>query len=221
MSNEQLQNKLNIVIKYFNEKKFKEAKLICRELLLPECPNDVVMYVMGKICDSLNQKDEALHYYDNAIKINPKIEYYKDLGHFLFLNNDYENALLNYSEVLKVEFDPLVGYRAGRIFLHLNNIDLALQCFTHVLNVNPKHAEATFYYAEALLLKGETNIQEIINTYNNAITYDPTLCEAYHRLAEILFAKGEREIAKNILKTAIIINFSDIKSKELYKKFDF
>lgn len=95
-----------------------------------------------------------------------------DAGNYYYNNNDYPNALMQFSKSAELDalFAPaynMIGYTQSK----LNNYDEAANNFQNYIKLNPKSPNGYDSYAELLLTMGMYD--KSIEQYNKALEFDP------------------------------------------------
>ena len=109
-----------------------------------------------------------------------------------FLAEDYENAILYYTQALAENPDHLDALirRASALF-HISNFESALQDLNYALLLDPANAEA--FYNRGITYFVMDDYQNALVDLNRAIELNPYNAEAYHSRAMLYFTIGDYE----------------------------
>jgi len=116
----------------------------------------------------------CVSYFNNAIRVNPeKPEAHYALGYFYQEHGQYEEAMMNYDNMLKVSPQNAAAlYNKGYINLvYLENYDEAIQWFTEVVKMDQRYADAYYNRGRAYELKGNKSAAR--QDFENAVRVDP------------------------------------------------
>jgi len=143
----------------------------------------IIIYVSSRIYKACNlcQKgqdfyskgayDEAIKYYDLALKINP--DYVKALnGKGMAFNSkkEYHKAIECYDKALKIApKDMNLMYNKGFALYNQDKYDLALKCYDKILQIDTKNDKVLVRKADVLYSQGKYD--EAIKCYDNVLTY--------------------------------------------------
>jgi tetratricopeptide (TPR) repeat protein len=140
---------------------------------------------LGLLC-ALTHNDLAIQYYKNAARIEPKsIEAWYDLGKYYQDKKDWGNALATYEQLLLIDpNNKNTHYNMAVIhMIGLKKLDIALEHFNKVLEVDPDFAEG--YYARGMCYKEMGKKKEAKTDLENALKIMPNHEMAKAALSEI------------------------------------
>ncbi|MEZ7893032.1 MAG: tetratricopeptide repeat protein [Candidatus Wallbacteria bacterium] len=174
---------------------------------------------LGKIYSDVNY-DKAVQYYDKAIELNPAaLQIYYDRGNSYQAKKDYENAINDYSEAIKLKIDSPemnstyseVYNNRGYSYYQKEKYDDAINDFTEAIKLNPKYAEAYYNRGIAYNMKKNKNnsaadYENALKDFGSAITLKPDYYEAYYRRGNAYMDKGANDAAIKDYSKAIEIN---------------
>jgi Flp pilus assembly protein TadD len=131
-------------------------------------------FVLGRVHERLNQIDQAISAYGQALCLDP----------------DSEEALVNYQRCIEQVPDAADAYNhLGISFARANRLQQAEQCFQRAIELAPGHAIA--YNNRGLLFKSCARYAEAIANYRRAIRLDPDYANAHWNLALTLLLTGD------------------------------
>lgn len=152
-----------------------------------------------------NKYQEALQYFNKALKLNPKNEKAKDhkqytleilktnkleeqennyvnRGNELSLSGQYNDAILNYESALKIDPNNAVAWLGKAYAYHsLGKYDVAIGCYTKVLELDPTNSDARKYAYEAQNEIDKAKYSSSSSSYNNSnnnSSYDTSYAES-------------------------------------------
>lgn len=141
-------------------------------------------FFKGIALDSMGSHENALKYYERAIK---------------GLNKDKKyGESLNKSEYKFFYINP------ARTSAKLKQWDVSNQYFQKAESIAPNDFEIAFYKGETLLLKGDVN--GAINEYNTAISLNPKSAQAYIERGNLFAQKAEWSNASSDFSRAIVLD---------------
>ncbi|MCF8374297.1 MAG: tetratricopeptide repeat protein [Bacteroidales bacterium] len=122
--------------------------------------------------DSLRLWNDVLDKYPN------QAEALNNRGFAYYFQGDYEKALADYNQAIKIDPGFSTSYvNRGTLLMDNNKNDWALKDFTKALEIYPKHATA--YINRGIILKQEGKTEEALSDFNHAILLDPLMAESY------------------------------------------
>jgi tetratricopeptide (TPR) repeat protein len=131
---------------------------------------DYVLNYIGLAEYKMKNFDNAIHYFDSAISINPReADYYVHRGLVLQDMGDTEGAEQNFRKALTINEDHAIAYHNLGVLLKKNNDDSgAEEQLTRAIERNP---ELSYPYLERAYYRLEKgNFQDALTDYNKAIS---------------------------------------------------
>ena len=106
----------------------------------------------------------------------------------------FDQALVEFKALIAKNFDdPILHNLGGIINVNLKNYDVAIDCFSKALKINPNYAEANNNMGALLKTIGRT--KDSITFFENAIKIKPDLSNAYNNLGASYNLLGEWDLA--------------------------
>lgn len=132
--------------------------------------NDLLLFVLGIICEVISLQDNTEKYYIKAIKSEPyKGNYYDKLIHFYFVQKDYAKCIELINEGLKFIPEHADFYASlGTIYMIQDKKEDALKAWQQAVNLN---SEQTYFIAEL------ANAYYYNDDIHKAIEYYEKYCE--------------------------------------------
>ncbi len=155
----------------------------------------VLLYNSAQVFMSLGQPDEALHYYNESILMDPYYsEYYNESGNILQRQEHYAEALARYDMAIKYSAPyPEVYFNKGICYSQLGEWEQAIACFSYSLEMNPDQEEV--YVIRAEILEGMGRDKEALDDYCSAIKLGKVSATARVNRAVMYYAAGQLEQA--------------------------
>ncbi|EUC21290.1 tetratricopeptide repeat protein [Paraburkholderia hospita] len=160
----------------FDEGRFNEAAFICRAVLAasPDCAP--ALHVLGLVAFRANDYDAASEWLMAAVRRDPQIRYYNDLGDVMTAHNRPAAAAECYRLVIAAQPDNVDAYnKLGRALRAQRQSAEAIEAFCQAIALKPDHAAAYNNLANALVEAGE--LQAAVEAYRIAINLRPDCAE--------------------------------------------
>ena len=160
-----------------------------------------VYYLRGKFSQQQNDLNNALSYFNTALKYNPN---YRDAllstSHIKFEFNDYNGALNDIKKLISLyPNDPGLHYLAGLIYSQLKQYNNAINACTKSIVLKNKNPDAFYWRAvNELKLKQDKKAFKDLE-YAKQQYYEMNDIENYRRVAQVV-----SEL--NLIKTNNVIN---------------
>ena len=125
-----------------------------------------------------------------VVFVSPKYHYsyadaYSNLGNVYFDQKDFNEALLNYNESLKLKETELTYVLIGNTLAVKNDFNNAVKAYQSALKLNPNYALA--YFNLGLLNSQKGNFDDALKQFDKSIKIDPSFAEAYRNTAIIYY----------------------------------
>jgi tetratricopeptide (TPR) repeat protein len=126
-----------------------------------------------------NRLEEAIDYYNDAMRISPDYLAYQHRGNAYIKLGRYAPAIEDYSKAIRIKPEQIGSYnKRGSAYHHLGEYQLAIRDYSEAIRLKPDHAETynnrgTVYHHLGQYLKA-------IKDYNEAIRLNPDYAEAYN-----------------------------------------
>lgn len=188
---------------------FKEAELICRNIIKLAPKNALAHHVLGSALQCLDQFDTAIDEYKLAIKLDKNIpEAHYFLGNILRLTGKYEQAAE--SLYIAVKLNPNF-YEAlnnlGAILVTLKRPIEAKKIIDQTLAINPNSIQLFCNVAGYFLL--EKNHVKALEYADKAYNADPEFVDALKLKGQLHFNDSEYDDALAFFRKANAINNDD------------
>ncbi len=172
------------------------------EETIAEIHNGFVLFDLGKY-------QEAIRYYDKAIKLNPRDTIaYMGKGIALYYLGKYQEAISCYDKA--IELDPKnteVYYNKALALDKLGKYQEAISCYDKAIELDPKNTEV--YSGKGFTLSDLGKYQEAISCFDKAIELDPKNTRAYFSKGYALFHLGQYQEAIKYYDKAIALDPND------------
>ena len=129
------------------------------------------------------------------------------ISHLIRLCNEksFDQALVDFKLLIEENFDdPILHNLGGVINVNLKNYDIAIDCFSKALKINPNYAEANNNMGALLKTIGRT--KDSVSYFKKAIKIKPDLTNAYNNLGASYNLLGEWDLAIHNYNQCLKIN---------------
>ncbi|MBN1989062.1 MAG: TonB family protein [Bacteroidales bacterium] len=167
---------------------------------------DLEYFKMGcKLVDSLKY-NEAIYYFNKAIKANPDntIYFYKR-GNAYYLLKDFANAKEDFLQCLKtIPDEPVYLHLVGICNEKLGLIQEAINYYSKAIELN--NSDADFYKSRATLFLKIDSLKLALNDYNYVLSFNPQDGNTYYNRGIVNFKLKEIESACSDWRNADLLN---------------
>lgn len=177
------------------------------QALLSDPFNINIKYNLALVYKHIGNMDKAINLLDSVYNKNPKLEYFIDLIHSLYLEGRFEEAISLYNKSsYKDSPSDVLHYYIGLSSFSLGNQDLAEEFYKKSLSHNSDNQDVKFSLAELLFEKKSYDEAEKLLLS----VLEVKICsKAYYLLGEINFAKNQLDKAINYFSIASNIEFKN------------
>ncbi len=149
----------------------------------------------GNALYKLNQYEEALVAYGQAIGLNPNYaKVYNNKGNAFYNLNRYEEALAAYEQAIGLNPNDATAYTGkGNALSDLKRYEEALAAHDQAIGLNPNYAGA--YNNKGNALQALNRYEEALATYEHAIGLNPNDATAYNNKGNALYNLSRYEEA--------------------------
>ena len=184
------------------------------ECVIIECSKDEILNSLDKL-SSINEASiypdfdgfARLHAH-NKPHIEPDAQGYLQRGVEAHQNNNLDDAITYYTEVISLDSDssivPLAYNNRGSAYQSKDEIDRAIKDYNKAIKLNPDYALA--YYNRGSAYQSKDEIDRAIKDYNKAIKLNPNYASAYNNRGNAYQDKGEIDQAFKDYNKAIKLN---------------
>jgi serine/threonine protein kinase/ankyrin repeat protein/cytochrome c-type biogenesis protein CcmH/NrfG len=135
----------------------------------------------------------------------PNVQELVETGQKYYENGDYDNAIKQFDEVIKIDPKNVSGYAwRGNTYRRINQFDTAVKDFNEAISLDPKYSFAYSRRGEAYRAKGD--FKAAIKDFNEALTLDPNDSWAYGSRGQAYKQMGQTEQAAQDFKKAISLD---------------
>ncbi|MGL5510766.1 MAG: tetratricopeptide repeat protein, partial [Microcoleaceae cyanobacterium] len=147
---------------------------------------------LGSIYVNLKQFDQAIHYYQQALKINPKMSgVYWNLAKLYQTKGEVETSLEYWNQALELNpqlADADFNFRLANTCFKADKMLLAMQSYRRAIKQRPDYAEAYANLGHTYSRQNER--LEAIAYYEKALQIDPDIHDIYRSLANNYFLQA-------------------------------
>ena len=173
---------------------------------------------LGNILYRANRVPEAMHLFNQAMRIKPAVTYYS-LGNALFEAGRASEAIDQYKEALRIDPDYAEAHNnLGNVLLQTGRTSEAIDEYKQVVRISPNSAEAHNNLGAALGKMGRSS--EAIDQYRQALRMNPGSADAHNNLGAALADLDQISEAIEQLKAALRINHNDIVARNNLTKLE-
>jgi len=195
---------------FYKQRRYKEAISYLERANASGPENANVFYLLGLCHEALGSSEKAGRFYGKAIIINPdcKQEVYA-------LKQDYIILIGNHIPVyrilrcLEIEIDRNPGHAdlynmLGLIYVHLGQVEAAMEAFSSVLKIFPHHTDAKISLGQCFSERGEFGTA--IRMLEAAIQEKPDDANIHIQLGTLYAQNGNQDRAAVAFKEALHID---------------
>jgi arylsulfatase A-like enzyme/Flp pilus assembly protein TadD len=194
------------------EKKFDEAKELCRKMLSERPDYEGIYRYLGWIAEKEGDKDKAIDYMTEALKLNPnELRTRNRLGTMLVAQGKTEEAIEHFFESLRVRPDQVEAHKKlGSLFKLQGKIDEAISHYRQALQIKSNDAKAhnglgvevvqltsdsaSAHHTLARSLKDAGRAKEAIVEFKETLRVKPDSVRAMNSLAWLLATHKEDKL---------------------------
>jgi len=137
-------------------------------------------YEQGYVSQETNKIDQAIEFYTQAIKLNPKFfQAYNNRGVLYRVKGEHNRAIRDFNEVIRQKPNSVEAYiNRGTIHIDKKDLDNAIVDFNEAIRINPNIAMTFANRGAAYRSKGEIN--KALSDFDKAIHLDPNDAAFYY-----------------------------------------
>lgn len=202
---------IQTAIAKIKEKQFEDAKLLLTDAINEHPRSHVIQNLMGACLANLNDHNNAVIHYKEAILLNPQfIDAYNNLAvSEIELGNDSQ-ALLNLSKALEIHPEYIDAiYNISTVYRNMGLPVKAQTALEKLIKIDPLSAKSFYNLALILQEKGELDLAAI--NADRALACDPSFRQAMMFKAMLLSSKGYLRQAINSFHRAAELGEDDAK----------
>lgn len=171
-------------------KAFANAQSKAHALIKQEPSTHGAWQILGLVAIEENNISEAIGFFQKAVAVEPRANYYFNLGVAYRRLGKLTEAIQSYQECVKLDATMLRAWgNLGNAYRAAKQHKLALKCYERCVELEPKNSMA--HYNSGILHQLEENFDEAIKAYRRAIKYNPNHAKALCNLGTI-YAKLRR-----------------------------
>lgn len=178
-----------------NIRNYQEAEVLWLSVIKQK-PNDVLAYVrLAKLLSYQNKTEAALTVYQQALKIEPSVQIYTDLGMWLLDIHKPEEAIAAFRQVIALEpngYNEYIYRMLATALIQQGKLDEALAICHQVIELND-HLQTCLITGEAIYDKqGFSSVMAVFRQFAAKVQPKP-ISGLYYRLGkDILFNYSDR-----------------------------
>jgi tetratricopeptide (TPR) repeat protein len=187
---------------YFRNDQLQEADKVFASALQNHSPSIPVetlataYFYQGFTSQKLNQLDEAMTQYEQALERNPALyQAYYNRGVALIDQSLFDEALKEFTQAIELKQDlPFAYFNRASILKGQGKLEQALQDYNHGLKLSPTSAEAILARGEVYQKQGKYELA--LADYNRTLELTPNLGMAYIYRAQLQEERGAKAEAE-------------------------
>ncbi len=175
-----------------------------------EVDNESAQYTVAKLCGTLHQPKLALKYYDRIAQFpNFRHAFNKQFerANLNLANGNYQSALVDFTNALKVKKDPETLYLQALCFGHLGQRKAALTAMEAATKLSAPTSKAYLYQAQIAASLGQ-NISAVHN-YSQVLRLEPRNVKALTARGKFYLAQQQWGSAEADFKRVLAISSSN------------
>jgi protein O-mannosyl-transferase len=147
-------------------------------------------YNLGVVLATAGRSTEAIHEYQETLRLTNYAEAQNNLGALLFATNRPSEAIEHFEEALRLKPDYAdAANNLGTALTRMGRLAEAIERYQETLRLDPDYAEAHNNLGTALTQAGR--LPEAIEHYEVALRLKPDYAEAHYNLGNALTAAGQ------------------------------
>jgi len=164
-----------------------EETIFWHTIALESNPSLANIYAgLGRLCIKQQKWQQATGYYEQAVRRDPNFAVaYRSLANLYTQQGQLEQAAEYRYQAVRLRPDwatPLNQLKLGNLFLDFKQIDRAIACYQHGLQIQPNFQT---YYNLAVVLTAERRWAEATTAYQNALQINPDHADSYYGLCKV------------------------------------
>ena len=204
--NDPPQEKIKLVLEFFNSNKLEEAKSEIKKQLDIYPKSSLLFNILGAVFAGQNRLEDAFINYNKSIKINPKyFQAYINLGVCKHKSGKIKEAIQSYEKAIEIEPNNANAHNnLGAAHKELGENKKSIKCYEKAIQIEPNHADA--HNNLAVVFNEIKEYKKSIQHYEKAIQINPKSPVACSNLGNVYKRLGEFEKAINWYEKAIQID---------------
>ena len=184
----------------------KEALLASEQLILQYKDEPVPYSLRGDCYQLLGQCDDAIKYYEEALKIKPDCaEAYNKIGMALNDQRNFDEAIKYFEQALNINPEFVEVYNnLGNLFKQNGQLNVAIENYKRALDINPDYASA--YCNLGVILTESRQLDAAIKNYKRALDINPDSGVTHNNLGSAYNDLGQFDAAIKCYKKALALN---------------
>ena len=167
--------------------------------------DDISLNGLGIVLMAKGKTDEAIKKYLKAIQINPRLQYYDNIGDAYRSKGNFAEAVEFYEEILKMNKDDDLAHNGiGICFLSLKKLDDAIFHFSQAVKLVPQNFTYQANLGTAYTTKGD--YIKATESYEEALRLKTDDYYSISRLADVKLRQKKFLEAANLYERAISLN---------------
>ncbi|MDQ7787551.1 MAG: tetratricopeptide repeat protein [Thermodesulfovibrionales bacterium] len=201
-----IENKLSLAFKYFQEGNMKQTEHECLEILQVQPDNSDILHLLGVTCYHLGEHHRAVEFLTKALQLddqNSDVHY--DLGNIFQDQGKLDEALKAYQRALEIEPEhPDAHNNIAMVFHDLKKLDQAIVHYQKALELTPQSAMIHNNIGLACQENGE--LAKAIAHFGRAIQLDPSFADTYFNMGNVFVTEDNLDTALQYYRKSLELN---------------
>ena len=182
--------KEKLALTQINQRKFKKAEIIYKELISEGTLNYVVFGNLAAIYGMQGRFDELIEVACKSLELNPEQpEAHYNIANALQEKGELKASIIHYNDALRLRPNYLEAYtNLGNAHKESGNLDDAIKSYKKALKIDPNIPDIHINTGNVLKMKNQLN--DATTAYNNALELEPNNPEAHWNCALIMLLRG-------------------------------
>ena len=183
---DELQKNIQKLVDLYKTNDLIKAESLARSLINLHPKVGILYNLFGLILTNLSKLDEAITYFENALKLKPNYaEAYNNLGTVYKIQRKYIKSEEYYLKSIKLNnVNPETKNNLASLYLLLNRNDEAIFLFKEAININPSFFVA--YYNLSVVYLNLGKFKEAKKYLKQTITLNKNFYSAHRALSQLI-----------------------------------
>ena len=194
-----------LVVKHYQAGDFRQAEMVCRQILQAQPSNTDTLHMLGVIALAAGRPDVSEQYIRQSLAIVPtNALYHCNLGMTLIVMDKLDGAYAAYERAAQLDPQSAAAHAGLASVLRLRgDIAQAQSHLTTALRINPNLADSWMLQGHLFQMQGR--LEEAATHFRHAIRLDPRHNQAINNLACTLQLLGRKSEALETYRQALAL----------------
>lgn len=199
---------LDLLFKLFHQRNYSKSKKLAINLLKDYPKEFIIHKILGFIFKIEKNYKDSIIYFKNALNItNNDLEVLFNLSISYYLNNEINNAEIEYRKLIKIDPKHIDGnYNLAILLSQKGRVNESLELYNFIIKLNPNHVNA--YNNIGLIFLNQSKINIAIKYFNTCLKINPKFYKAHINLGIAHKYYGDFKMAEKFFKKAIFLSIN-------------